>query len=329
MKKGIMFMVMALLFFAATQVHATAEGAKAAFMKGLAKEKAKDYQGAITDYQAALQEYPGYIYANKQMGNCYYYMGDKAQALKNYDAYLAVKKDDATTKAFADKMRPAGDSAAQGAEGSSEGSKVKINPSFYLGPTLSYMMIGGDDLITGISGATVSTVAFAGGLNLGYQLDNGFFVGGGYELLARVSTVGFSASGFSGAAAIDVISESVFFVEPGYRFPLSRKIALLGGLKLGYASDSLTFGSSSSSSVAAVAITGSGLMYEPEAGIQFILGHRVGLNLNLGYRIDSVTPSAVGGVAISSSGSAPAFSIVNSGMQLSLGLNIYFHRLID
>src|SRR5260221_2225934 len=70
---------------------ATLEGAKAAFMRGLAKERAKDYQVAIAYYEDALKEYPSYIYANKQLGNCYYYVGDREKSLENFDAYLSYK----------------------------------------------------------------------------------------------------------------------------------------------------------------------------------------------------------------------------------------------
>jgi hypothetical protein len=337
MRKGILtgMIVFGLSLFVASGLHASVEGAKAAFMRGQASEKAKNYKEAINEYQTALKEYPTYIYANKQLGNCYYYLGDKAKALKNYDIYLSYKKDDATTKAFADRLRQSvGGGDSQASESGSSDGKIAMTPSIYISPSLSYLTNDGSDMTGGTSapGITVSSFVFDFDLACGYQMPNGFFAAGGYEYLARASTIGISIGGVSSSGAvIDVITESVFFVEPGYRFSLSRKIGLLGGLKLGYASESLTYGGSgyggTGSGGTALVATGSGLIYEPEVGIQFLMGHRVGLNLNLGYRIDSITPSgtSVSGYTVSSS----ALPIVNSGVKVTLGMNIYFKRLID
>ncbi len=106
-----------LLFLAlVTVARAGVPEAKAAYTRGLALEKSKQYAQAIQEYEAALAAEPRYVYANKQLGNCYYFQGDKAAALKQYDTYLAAVPGDLAVKGVADGLRAAGGASANSAK---------------------------------------------------------------------------------------------------------------------------------------------------------------------------------------------------------------------
>jgi hypothetical protein len=92
-------------------LRADADGAKAAYMRGIQKEKAKDYGAAANEYLAAVAAYPNYYWAYKQLGTCYYYMGNKPKAVEYYDKYLTYAPQDTAIKKFADSIRPAGSAA--------------------------------------------------------------------------------------------------------------------------------------------------------------------------------------------------------------------------
>jgi len=332
----LMSLVLALApaFAAAT----AADDAKAAYMRGAAKEKAQDYQGAIAEYEAALKAYPGYFYANKQIGNCDYRLGKASEAIEQYDIYLAKAPNDAATKNFANALR-----AKQGAapspkkEAAAKGDgEMGLNPAFYLGFGFGMISNDGSDLTKGSTGASVALgLNFLEELHLGYQWPSGLAVEGGYQNFNRLATVTYGSSSGGGGIAY-VIGDTTFFVEPLYRFQASRRITLDGGLQLGYTSASLTCASaggssSGSASTSALALSGSGVTFMPEGRVNFMLGRRVGLHLGAGYRIATITVK--GSSASSSSGgsssSAGSGELNNGGLTYKLGLDIFFSRVVN
>ncbi len=78
---------------------------QASYQRGMALERQKDYQRAISEYQKSLAEYPAYFYSELRMGYCYGTLGDKAQALQHLDLYLAKKPEDEQAKNYAAKLR--------------------------------------------------------------------------------------------------------------------------------------------------------------------------------------------------------------------------------
>lgn len=82
-----------------------AKTAQGLYSLAMAKEKAKDYQGAVELYQSSLRELPNYSWSYRQLGNCYYYLGQKEQALESYNLYLAAFPKDEKIRAFADRLR--------------------------------------------------------------------------------------------------------------------------------------------------------------------------------------------------------------------------------
>jgi tetratricopeptide (TPR) repeat protein len=69
-------MVLGLLLSAAA-LRADLAGAQAAYKKGLDLVKAKQYQEAISAFEASLAAEPRYAYSWKYIGTCRYYLGDK------------------------------------------------------------------------------------------------------------------------------------------------------------------------------------------------------------------------------------------------------------
>ncbi len=60
----------------------------------------KDYNGALQNYQAAANANPNSSAAYQGMGTCYYYMGQKAQALSAYQKALALSPGNTQLSAF-------------------------------------------------------------------------------------------------------------------------------------------------------------------------------------------------------------------------------------
>jgi len=65
--------------------------AQEAYMRGLAQEKAKNYDTAILEYKLALEADPKYFLRAKTIGELLLLFGEKAEALEAYDAYLLAR----------------------------------------------------------------------------------------------------------------------------------------------------------------------------------------------------------------------------------------------
>lgn len=254
---------------------ATLEGAKAAYLRGTALERAKDYKGAIAQYHQALAEDARYAYANKQMGNCYYYLGDKVQALANYDIWLNVKKDDEATRAFAERLRaeiappaPRPSPEPSLAEDESEPEpepeerprrrrrvRNRVAPppstgplggsSFFMGYSMAYLFGNSNDFKkvyanSNVDGLTFSDMGLNFQLRLGYLFSPGIGVEAGALMLSRIVQANYvykysSSSYYYSDYDMYSILETTYYVEPFYRLPLGRVVGLIGGVQLGYA----------------------------------------------------------------------------------------------
>lgn len=98
------WIILLLICTAPSAARADLAAAKAAYLKGSALEQARSYRAAFAEYSNALKADPTYIYAWKQIGNCYYYMGYKEQAVQAYRRYLAAVPGDASLKAFVGRL---------------------------------------------------------------------------------------------------------------------------------------------------------------------------------------------------------------------------------
>jgi tetratricopeptide (TPR) repeat protein len=96
--------VLALLFFTSALLSATpapdSKGAKEAYGLGVDLQTIKDYWGALEQYQIAHRADPTFAPAIKQMGDCYYLLGDPAKAREAYGQYLALNPADSRSQGF-------------------------------------------------------------------------------------------------------------------------------------------------------------------------------------------------------------------------------------
>lgn len=330
-------------------LRADVAAAKAAYDQGLALERAKDYQGAIAKYDAALAAEPRYAWANRQKGTCYYMLGKKADSLAAYDAYLAVVKNDAKTKAFADRLRkevPAGAAASAGGGGR----------KWRVAPTLGYTMLSFKDwndavkpTTTAPSTGTATYPTVSSGLTLG--LGFGYSIKPALELGLDLDYFLVSAKSTYKDTGTDSSTDygfNLLYLGPQVTYTFARvaggKLGINGGLGLGMgtlmgsSSGKSTSGSFSSSSKGSY--SGSGFGFKLKLGMDYAFTPGFGLGLDLGYRILSVSKVAANtsytnaaGVTTEYSGTLQTFSSTGSpkdlpldysGIDLKLGANFRF-----
>ncbi|MES2201015.1 MAG: hypothetical protein V4498_02060 [candidate division FCPU426 bacterium] len=327
MRRIMIILGMGLLGLAAADLHATAEGAKAAYMRGVAKSAAKDYQGAITEYLEALVESPRYVYANKQMGTCYYHLGNVPQAIKNYEIYLAVYPNDTEVRNFTDHLKQSG-----APEEASEDTlpqrpaeeRPLLQPGFYLGFGSTSLANDGSDVrrLYGTTSTSYSGSAYEGDFYGGYHFLGGFGIEAGFQSYQRIASVTYAAGYYYAYQDDFYFSESVFYAEPLFRQALSRRSSLIAGVKLGYAADLMR--------ISAYEYRSSGPVYAPELRYQYLLGPRWSFELGAEYRIADLSPvkdSTGDDIYYSAGGEKTLWHVVNSGLGLRFGLNFYFNAL--
>jgi tetratricopeptide (TPR) repeat protein len=331
------FLLLSLIIVPYTALRADLKGAQDAYTRGLKLEKEKKYEEALKEYEISLSEYPGYVYANFRMGSCYYYLGDKEQALENYNIYLAKRGDDVAAKKFAQRLKTELDAEDEAAYAHRRAQRKKAlkggdGSSFYLGGAIYYLNNNSDDFrafygspSSGYSGVSFTDDDIYGNFHLGYLFAGGFGLEGGFELLDRVVNASYTYTdpfGYSYQYQDSyLIAEDVLFVEPLFRFSLTPLLSLTGGLKMGYANDSIISGYSSTTA------SGHGVLYAPDLRLQFNFGGRLGLEIGGEYRMDNISPVSNGFGTITNGTDNSPWVLKNSGIAFRLGLNIYFTRL--
>lgn len=231
-------------FLAPSPAWADAEAAKAAYMRGVAQQKAGQYQAALSEYEASLQAEPRYVYSYKQMGTCYYYLGQKGKAVAAYDKYLAAYPNDTAIRKFADSIRPSVVAAVDegptnaiytntlalaltlfnvGWEHRMGGSSFKVEGLFrsFSNPVLS----GYSDNVT-IMGGAFGWRFFPGG-----KRDlSGFFAGPGINILSISETVTAPAGYYFTETGTNTVSSSALFYgfggEIGYQWIFGKSFLL-------------------------------------------------------------------------------------------------------
>ncbi|HTB23013.1 MAG TPA: tetratricopeptide repeat protein [bacterium] len=318
------FLAVVALLAVAGPVFADKDVAYADYREGIVQERTRDYPGAVASFKAALNEEPSLIYAEKQLGNCFYYLGDDRAALKHYDLYLAIDPSDAATEKFAEYLRArSAGRAPQNADGRGSGYSLDspglIHSRFYVGGSLGLLDISDSDLnnLIGSSYTVESDAAFFGDLHVGYQWQNGIALEIGEEALARVAVI---QDSFGDDLTFEG-TEDALCVEPLYRFTLSRRTAVLTGLKLGIGSASAVFtGDSGSTTLASVGST----LVEPDLRFQFMLGRMVGLEAGLDYRFAAYNFDLDSG-----GGSGGTWRMVDDGLVESIGVDVYFGHIVN
>lgn len=277
-------------------VRADVAAAKAAYMRGMAQQKAKQYQAAIYEYEASLQAEPRYAYSYKQMGTCYYYMGDKVKAVESYDKYLVAVPNDAPIRKFADSIR------GQAGTGVSQARSL---PKWGIGLATGFNTYGMADwnAAYGDSGSS-STYSYkgatmGGGLGMGtkvrYRITPNWeaALNIGYLMSSSSST---SSSTYNNYSSKIDYSLSALWIGPQGSFILPDVVKNLNisfGLELGYltlmgAGYTGSSTSSSSTSSGTGTYAGSGFGGKISSGADWFFSKNFSLGVDLGYRMASI-----------------------------------------
>lgn len=328
------FLIVSLLL--AAPLRADLAGAKAAYARGVELEKSKHYVAAMNEYKAALDEEPAYAFAHRQIGNCLYYLGNKQGAVSEYESYLAARPEDAQVKAFSDRLKSELPSPAAGPatlESPRPSRPVQAPPmlqdSFYVGLSAAEAATSSDDMQQLLPGVVIKdSGSLLASLKAGFLSESGFWLEGAYTYGPwRQYPILYSSSGFQWKETY-TFTESTFSLEPGFRFPVGRKVALGGGIAFGlsnqYVSHVSTLGQSEWAS-------GSNYSYSPEIKCSLAFSH-IGVDIDLGYHISkSGTMKSDSGVPVLYYSNLATLTkspwiVDNSGVFLRVGAVYYFSK---
>jgi hypothetical protein len=92
--------MLALLIFIQPVISLQAQAIEQVYKNGLALERTKRYSEAVKAFEEAIAINPRYAWAYRDLGTCYYYLGDMESARHAYAQYLALNPRDTQTKAF-------------------------------------------------------------------------------------------------------------------------------------------------------------------------------------------------------------------------------------
>jgi hypothetical protein len=326
---------------AAGNAMADTAGAAAAYKRGQQYQTAKQWGGAVKEYQAALKEDPKYFYAYKALGTTYYQAGDKKGALSYYDRYLAMNPSDAATKAFAEKLRGelGAKAPAQAAKAAATGDKKSLaGVSVYL--DVPMVMADGSDVAKFHTTGNKPQGAMALGYGLGvdYGLKGGFVIGASLLMGPNRShsVEDTTDNGFMQTKdkyTYD-ISHMHVMLNTGWRFKLGQSLLLTPLVGLGYETSTLAYKNeytstvmgSSSVSTFSTKLTGSGFAIWPQLKAEYMFG-RFGLGGSLGYLMASSSPMKddKGNEAkVATPGGTPTpWALSTSGV--SFGVQLVFH----
>jgi hypothetical protein len=301
------------------------EGAQAAYMQGLAQERSKNYVGALEFYKSALVAYPSYVYADRELANCYDYLGDTEDASRECGIYLAVKPHDALVRAFAERLAR-GNAAPQGAVTALLPAAAEAQPfqqTLYAGISVGWVLSDNSDVqrlspgsdLTDPSGVMES-------FRLGLLTDAGFWLEGAFSA-GPDRDYSLAGPGSGDPAGLE-LTENTLSLEPGFRFPLGAHVTLGGGVAIGISSAELVY---SPQSGAVQSYTGSGFVYTPEVKISLVFGG-LGLDIDAGFHNSQISPLKDSNgfpliVADLATGSPENWTMENSGYFIRLGVVYY------
>ena len=284
-------------------------GAQAAYSRGLAQEKAKNYGQAIKEYEASITAYPNYYWAYRQMGTCYYLTGDRSKAITAYQRYLYANPKDEKVKVFLNSIEPSKQSP-QSTESASTASVLldsPVNHRFRLAldgslislNALDMKKFGGSGNVSSVNGPD-STTNFGLGIGVGYLFLPGL------EAFARIGlgpnkSTTFTTPAAPGAQGIVSLTELNFLVGPCYHWFFGRQSVGLGfGIGMAFLSGSYNQTWAAFPQInGGYAMTGSTLVYEPELSYEFSFNNSWSILAGLGYRnarFGSITAGSATGI---------------------------------
>lgn len=207
--------------------------------------------------------------------------------------------------------------------------------AFYMGGSLDVQAVSSYDVLQLYNGSGGQTSVwwdwgFYNDLHLGYVSPWGLGLEAGYqnhnrllEIADKHTIPGGSSTDLGGYSA----TTKAWYVEPLFRRAASRRVAVIGGVKLGVTDVLFNASKNGRSTFNA---TGSGTLISPEVRVQFLFGGRFGLELGFEWRLANAGPLTDGNgnrVQALYNGALRDWNLEGSGPAFRLGLTWYFSRL--
>ena len=149
------------------------------FQKGREQEKLRAWFKAISHYKSALLLVPGYFWAHKQIGYCYYVTGNYDSAVSAYERYLEANPKDNQTRYFLHDLRKKMVSGELNKKLAPEKTGREIKATPYLGLAAGGLLAGDSDAQAKYAGTwgsvSASSLLPLGNLEGGYLFANGFY----------------------------------------------------------------------------------------------------------------------------------------------------------
>ncbi len=331
---------------AARPVWADLAGAQAEYRFGLEQERARNYRLAVEYFGKSLAADARYVYADKEMGTCYYYLGDKAEALFHYDRYLAVVPSDKPVSSMAEYLR------GQVSPGALDFVRRAQHPDPRVGRFGAGLLLGYNTYAMNTYNADFgkSFGDLTGGFNLGVDLkwrfDPDWVAGLCLETLfagSSTSQTGSDGMGDTVKASVTVNAPAVL-VGPymGYVFGgLAPRLEICPLVELGYlslAGANLTASTSATGPYAWLYPNGSGTSNFSGSGFgakvalsaDWLVLPEISLDCQLGYRYALLSTITYSGSGYGSSGSGTLqyngtnVGLDYSGLDANLGATYWF-----
>jgi len=283
MKKAILLIILVLLFSENVFSAATSDQYLAA---GNTLYQQKDYQKAVLYYKAAVQVDPGNAIAFQRLGNTYYLLGQKSDALTAYQHALAINPNNPQLTNFVQALQ------------AQLGSGVPAAPAV---SRPSYTVEKNMEINAGLGvadGGYGSSLGIGGTGSVYFKLDKNLWLGGslgvydfGYSAVTTSPSYLFNGSGYVTGTSTETDSDTLLAIEilasGKYYFDgQGLKPYIVGGvglsmLSLSYTSTTATSypGYTSSNTSTTTSVSGSAMNPMVQGGAGLLLSLGPGLNL--------------------------------------------------
>lgn len=269
------------------------EGAEAAYRRGVVLEKQGNYTAALVEYQAALQHYPNYYYAYRQIGNCYVRLQQTPKAIEAYDQYLSAAPMDATVRDYNARLKQL---QAPGAATAKPG--PQNNGAYFVAVELTPLFLSADDtnaLVPDGSTKAKAPLGLAYGVEGGWKHSSGFFVKAGFFTGASKSHTWKESS--------DLITNTMqsslsgYYIAPGYdyKLPIGLPISVGGELQLGQAQISGKYSTEVAGSKTDNGFGQTVTLLQPRLKADYLLSEHLNLGASLGLNNAELGKVAIDG----------------------------------
>lgn len=268
------------------------------------------YPAAIAEYKASLAYADNYFWAHKQLGNCFYAMGDRAQALAEYELYLKSNRKDVQVQKIVDLLKDAKPERVEEPDDPFRFFGIEVNGGYGTYALSEYNQAASAGHLSGAHGGG------EGSINLRFRFMPRLLVEGGIQFMS-ISAVGKKDTSSVGGGYVisDHLDEEYDFpimstqLGVSYVAPLfaAKSLFLRAGGFITY--DALTGAGLKStekySSVGGGSVvswektqtdnfSGSGVGARGQIGADWFFGEHFSITANVGYRHLKIPSIAVG-----------------------------------